>query len=157
MFKREGKSLNELDLDQNKPVKPFLKFVLFGLGIILVISFFAYVFLNFTETKFVYVLNRDVDISMRREGLEIKTEGNLIVYSRGTWKGCNADFNAWMEKDGNIINIYEEWTNEAPKCGKFYMSKGTIENLGLGSYRINIYEKGDPDLLLKSEEIGVRG
>ena len=157
MFKREGKSLKELDLAQNKPIAPFLKVTLIGIGFILVISFFAYILLGFRGTGFNYVFNEDVEVSIRRAGLKINTENDIIMYTRGTWKGCNVDFNTWMERDGYEIKIYETWENEAPRCGKFYLIKGTIEYIPKGNYSLMIYERiGDQDTLIANENVELK-
>ncbi len=157
MFKREGKAPKGLEMEDNSTLIPLLKFVLLGIGFILAISFFAYFFLDFRGTNFNYVFNEGVEVSMRREGLKINTENNIISYTRGTWKGCNVDFDAWMERDGYEIKIYETWENEAPRCGKFYVIKGTIKNLEKGNYTFAIYEKNeDQDIRIAYREIELK-
>jgi hypothetical protein len=80
------------------------------------------------------------------EGIEqeskIEVLGNQIKYSRAINHLCCRKADIEKEKENSIINIYEVWSGIGCKCMCFSEIEAILDNVPIGNYTVNVYEKG---------------
>ncbi|MBU3934444.1 hypothetical protein KKC00_00515 [Patescibacteria group bacterium] len=73
---------------------------------------------------------------------KIEVLGNQIKYSRAIDHLCCRKADIEKEKENSIINIYEVWSGIGCKCMCFSEIEAILDNIPIGNYTVNVYEKG---------------
>ncbi|MCD6557673.1 MAG: hypothetical protein J7K31_01420 [Candidatus Aenigmarchaeota archaeon] len=73
---------------------------------------------------------------------KIEVSGNEIIYSRAINHLCCRKAEIEKETKDSVINIYEVWSGIGCKCICFSEIEAKLQNVPLGTYVVNVYEKG---------------
>lgn len=90
----------------------------------------------------------ETDRGMATKSINIEKEpnievfGNEIRYSRSINHLCCRKVEIYKEIENSVINIYEVWSGVGCRCICFSEIEAKLQNVPVGDYNINVYEKG---------------
>lgn len=73
---------------------------------------------------------------------KIEINKNSVIYSRAINHICCRKVEVEKEVRGSVLNIYEVWGGDTCKCMCFTEIGARFDNVPLGIYSVNVYEKG---------------